>query len=431
MTTTHRISSFLLPPLALALATQPLPAAAADPTGDLAKPAAVSTTALPDWKDYMASLGAIGDQVIGQSPQPDNPQDRQDSWQMMFAQLARGFLDHAYADPDYPEFVPYFNIGLNVAAPDPDYIYYGTPIDGHGIYRLRGFMGTNRFTFLQFTGSDLTDPHGTVGMLEGYALNDFKAAPDGSFELMLSAERPSGYTGNWRRLDPRSKSLFVRAAAYDWLHERDPAIGIERMDRPVVRPRPTATEIAGKLSALADFVKEDTLVWWRHMADLQRRQLWNRIGVEPWGTFPGQVYLEGLYRIADDEALIIETDVPKNCRYWSFLVGDMQFRTVDWENHQSSLNGFQAKLDSDGKFRAVISRTDPGVPNWLDPGGYRQGVIQGRWNLCDSEPLPTTKLVKLSELRHFLPKDTPVVSAAQRDSELRDRHLGAQLRRKW
>ena len=153
--------------------------------------------------------------------------------------------------------------------------------------------------------------------------------------------------------------------------------------------------------------------------------------MKPWGTFPGQVYLEGLYRLKDDEALILETEVPANCRYWGFLVGDMQFRTVDWVNNQSSLNAFQAKLDSDGKFRAVIARRDPGVPNWLDTGDYGEGVIQGRWNVCDSAPVPTARLVRLSELRRNLPGDTPTVTPAQRDTQLRERRLGAQMRRKW
>jgi hypothetical protein len=173
------------------------------------------------------------------------------------------------------------------------------------------------------------------------------------------------------------------------------------------------------------------MVWWKHMADLQAKNMWNRIAVEPWGTFPGQVYLEGLYRLAEDEALVLETPIPAKCLYWAFLVGDMQFRTGDYANNQASLNAHQARLDSDGKFRAVIARRDPGVPNWLDTGGYDEGVIQGRWNTCDSAPVPTARLVKLADLRSVLPADTPQVSPAERERILRDRRLGAQMRRKW
>ena len=54
--------------------------------------------------------------------------------------------------------------------------------------------------------------------------------------------------------------------------------------------------------------------------------------------------------------------------------------------------------------RAVISLEDPGVPNWLDPAGFKQGTIYGRWYECDTEPTPTMKRVKLAELHDHLPK---------------------------
>jgi len=79
----------------------------------------------------------------------------------------------------------------------------------------------------------------------------------------------------------------------------------------------------------------------------------------------------------------------------------------------------------------VISFKDPGVPNWLDTGGYLYGGIQGRWNKADSCPMPATKKVKLADLRKHLPADTPTVTAAERDASLRDRRMGAQFRRRW
>jgi hypothetical protein len=387
---------------------------------------------LPEWKDYMTSLTAAGEQSIGSVYNSTSPQDRQDAWNILFSEIARGYLSLVAVDPDHPEFVPTYNTGFNIAAPNPDYIYYATPIDGKGVYRLRGLKGNNRFTFMQITGPTFDDPKkASMSMFNFFRLDQVPGGLDGSFDLVLSAERPKGYTGNWEKLDPRATGMFMRSVAYDWLHERDPVVGIERLDKPAGRGRLTAPETSARLKSLVDFVKRDSLVWWKHMQDLQNKNIWNSVGVEPWGTFPGQVYLEGLYRIADDEALILETTVPDKCLYWSFLVGDMQFRTGDYANNQASINGFQAKLDSDGKFRTVIAKRDPGVPNWLDTSGYNQGVIQGRWNTCSSAPIPTAKLVKLSEVRRNLPADTPVVSAEERDRQLRDRRLGAQLRRKW
>jgi hypothetical protein len=79
----------------------------------------------------------------------------------------------------------------------------------------------------------------------------------------------------------------------------------------------------------------------------------------------------------------------------------------------------------------VISRTDPGVPNWLDKADHPWGVIQMRWNLASSYPDPTIKKVPVAEVRDHLPPDTPVVTPDERREQLRRRREGAQLRRIW
>lgn len=109
----------------------------------------------------------------------------------------------------------------------------------------------------------------------------------------------------------------------------------------------------------------------------------------------------------------------------------MNWTGLDWINRQTSLNGHQARLDKDGKFRAVISATDPGVPNWLYTIGYQQGTFFGRWKECSSTPTPTITKVKLAEVRNYLPADTPIVTAQARDAAIRMRRKGAQLRRRW
>jgi hypothetical protein len=107
------------------------------------------------------------------------------------------------------------------------------------------------------------------------------------------------------------------------------------------------------------------------------------------------------------------------------------WNSVDWMNRQSSLNGGQARIDADGKFRAVIALDDPGVPNWLDTGGNREGAIMLRWTEASSGPAPTLQLIDAASLRDQLPPDTPVVSTDQRQQQLRARRRAVQLRRRW
>jgi hypothetical protein len=79
----------------------------------------------------------------------------------------------------------------------------------------------------------------------------------------------------------------------------------------------------------------------------------------------------------------------------------------------------------------VIALDDPGVPNWLDPAGFLQGTIYGRWYDCDSCPTPTLTRVPLDRLRGHLPPETPRFSAEQRAAQISERVRGAQRRRRW
>ena len=111
--------------------------------------------------------------------------------------------------------------------------------------------------------------------------------------------------------------------------------------------------------------------------------------IDEMGGLPKQAYYDGIHEIADDEALIVETALPEHSRYWQILVADDRFATVDWVNRQSSLNDAQARIDSDGKFRVVISKRDPGVPNWLDKADFPWGIIQMRFNRASDLPEAT------------------------------------------
>jgi hypothetical protein len=149
------------------------------------------------------------------------------------------------------------------------------------------------------------------------------------------------------------------------------------------------------------------------------------------GALSRQIYIPAVYDFEDDEALILETDLPKVRRYWNWQINDPYFNTVEYVYRLSSTNGHFAHVASDGRFYGVLALKDPRVPNWLDTAGYKQGTIYGRWYDCDSHPMPTLKRVKFSEIRNHLPTDTPMVTPEQRAEELAQRVRGAQRRRRW
>jgi hypothetical protein len=97
----------------------------------------------------------------------------------------------------------------------------------------------------------------------------------------------------------------------------------------------------------------------------------------------------------------------------------------------SSLNGTQAERDDDGHYRYVVAHRDPGVPNWLDTTGLREGFMAMRWTYPQpTDRLPTVSVRKVSfiELGDQLPESTPRVSPLQRREQVRVRQEHVQRR---
>ncbi|MGC7344977.1 hypothetical protein RBA02_22950, partial [Mycobacteroides abscessus subsp. massiliense] len=71
----------------------------------------------------------------------------------------------------------------------------------------------------------------------------------------------------------------------------------------------------------------------------------------------------GHFDLRPDQAMVITlpvTDAP----YLGFQLGSLWYISLDYINHQTSLNGTQAQEDPDGKIRIVVSDANPGVTNW-------------------------------------------------------------------
>ncbi|MDE2465895.1 MAG: hypothetical protein KGO02_19595, partial [Alphaproteobacteria bacterium] len=354
-------------------------------------------------------------------------------FRLFFLSLSAGYFS-AFANPDLPDFVPAVNTVLNASSTNPDFIYYQASIDGKGVYRVSGMRGDGLFVLFDIAagGLGVMDELGpSLGTID---LDRLTVAQDGSFDFILAAERPSDWHGDWCKLEPSARTLVVRQAAYDWGSGRDGRFAIERVDVALTPRRLDPEEIVRRLSRLAAYPERYAGMWMSHMANWRRKGLINRLEHDDWsgrGGVAGQHYYQGLFRLQPEHALILETDLPQTVRYWNVQLSDPLWNTIDWLNHQSSLNGGQARLDRDGRFRAVIALEDPGVANWLDPGGWSEGAIMLRWTEASSGPEPTLRLVPLSSLGAHLPDDTARVTPQERQVLLRARRRGVQLRRRW
>jgi hypothetical protein len=387
---------------------------------------------LPQWRDYLAIL-AEAESVVDLLADPGDPGRRQDVYRLLFQSLASGYFS-AFSEPDFPDFVPLVNSAFNSVGTNPDFVYASARVDGTGTYRLSGKRGSGLFLLFDFAagGLGVMDELGpSVGVLDADALT---LSADGGFDVLLAAERPADHRGDWFRLDPSATTVNIRQAAYDWGREAEARIAIERLDRPAGGRRLDAAETARRLGKLAGFPRRYSGFALQYGKGQRARGLVNRLEHDDWagrGGLAGQHYYQGIFRLGPGEALLLETELPERVRYWNVQLNDPLWNTIDWFNHQSSLNGGQAMLDPDGRFRAVIAMEDPGVPNWLDTGGHAEGSLMLRWTEASSGPEPSLRLVKLAEIRTHLPETTATVTPEMRQENLRLRRRGAQLRRRW
>ena len=117
---------------------------------------------------------------------------------------------------------------------------------------------------------------------------------------------------------------------------------------------------------------------------------------------PGIGYTGASFRLADDEAILVEgKTVP--CRYWSCQLLTHFLQTGDFRYHRVSLNDRQVQYEADGSFRIYASRKNPGVKNWLDTEGRRRGQVVLRTLLAETDMDPQMSVIKIADIpRHDL-----------------------------
>lgn len=393
------------------------------------------------WDAFVESLRALAPRMLAKLPEAlrADPLQRQELGRLMLESLAYNAIEAVGADGDRPVFLPMLNVILNIGQPNADTNYRRAVITPGGTYRLRGRRGTLRLAKIGQFGPISNEPAapGSAVRVIVHDYNDFvglQVDAEDRFDVLLSPIRPEGYDGDWWELKPLTSALVMRMVASDWACERDPTLSIERLDAPVTRPRRDAADLAQRLGRLGASTAGFALMFVDHVAQLQKDGYVNRLkifDVSQMGALEGQFYYEGAFDLQDDEALILESDMPGHVGYASIILTNEIYETIDWYNNHSSLNASQFRVDEDSKVRFVVSARDPGVPNWLDTAGHQRGVIQGRWTDCDTQPMPTVQKIALADVRAALPAGTPQVTPQERDRIIRDRRAALQQRPLW
>jgi hypothetical protein len=403
---------------AVALAALPLAARAQ----------AVPASPVEGWDGFVDSLRDLPARMLEKLPEAmrQDPQIRAEIGRIALEAVASSSIEALGSDPAAPVFLPAIGQVLNVGQPNADTVYKVAAIDPAQTYRISGRKGSVTLAVIaQVLRGSNARPHLDLATL--------KVDGQGRYSVLVGAARPEGYGGDFWQLEPTTRRLMLRVVSSDWSLEEQPTVTIERVGAPMGRRRPSAADLTARLKGLPQAIGTIAPMFVATVQKLADEGYVNRfkVMVPPEGALASQFYYDGVFEIADDEALIVESDVPATCRYRSLILTNALYETIDWTNNHSSLNAAQAQPDADGKLRIVVAAKDPGVKNWLDTAGYPRGIIQGRWTGCDSQPIPKLTRVKLKDLTKALPKDVARVTPEEREAIVRERNRADQERALW
>jgi len=446
------------------------------------------------WEELLEDLARARDAIDQPERMPAPASDRNlaEGYRYLMGFVHSAIERAFHEDPDFP-FVRHVIQLVNKATIDnPDAIYFAAAIDGHSSYVIRGQAQDHRHwrgepaaesgsrapQYLIFELSDgcLAGDSGSLdelrpgvkahtGRLDS---SQIEVGPDGRFEILLAPERPPGHGGNFiptlRRSsrpnpdDPEAGPeryacyLSGRQLFYDWEREDAISLSIERVGAAGAHPAPLDSGRAaaqlrrvGKLAAgqmtfwnefytvlLETYGKRDGSKGERFMP----RNAFNALNAASGSTGGGQstnLYAGGVYELEPDEALIVESRIAAPPQYIGFHLSNLWGESHDFANHQSSLNGWQAELDADDVLRWVVAHRDPGVPNWVDTTGHREGFMAPRWAYTEKPPREqwptiTARKIGFDAIRENLPGSVREVSREERAERIRIRQEHVQRR---
>ncbi|MCX2928932.1 hypothetical protein ORI20_01505 [Mycobacterium sp. CVI_P3] len=284
---------------------------------------------------------------------------------------------------------PFTKMGLD----NPDTMYFGTRVVAGHEYVVTGKRGTTTDVSFQLLGGEYTDE---VVPDSETAFDDRRLdiAADGTFE--------------WRFTPDTNAQLVIREVYNDWSAQRG-SFAIARTDTVGTAPPPLTKELIEKRWATAGKQLVQRVKTWLQFP----RWFYDNLPVNTLtaprltpGGLATQYSSVGHYDLAPDQALVITlpvTDAP----YLGFQLGSLWYISLDYINHQTSLNGTQAQADPDGKIRIVVAEQNPGVANWVETLGHRKGYLQFRWQRVSRELTeadgPALELVNLDAVAGKLP----------------------------
>jgi hypothetical protein len=361
----------------------------------------------------------------------DAPQEARDLAQQAIEEYCFNYtLKACNSDAGHPRVVRLFTQahewmgrklpGARLGGDNPDNCYRLIPIEHGARYEVQGRQYPRPAANVTWTLVGNNSTSKTLATLEH---RDAVVGADGRFVVTIDSE-PAGGHSNHLQTVPGVKWLFVRDSMGDWAGETPNALQVRRLTLPLAPP---LSEDEAARRAVEIMLEDVPITFWFTRLNfamppntLTAPKSSGAVGglMSQWSSIARIV-------LAEDEAFVVRAN-GAGAPYRHFVVNDWWYRSIDPWHRQSSLNNAQMLADADGRYTYVVSLRDPGVHNWVDPGGLRQIYAIHKWQglprrANTEEPQISGRLVKLDRLREILPPETRWLSADERSAQLRQR----------
>ena len=354
---------------------------------------------------YAQPLGeaiAEAERLVREAPHIESEADLLEGLQY----LAGGIAACTHLAFDYDRDHPFLQSGTGpftkMGLDNPDTLYFGTRVQAGRDYVVTGTRGTTTDLSFQLLGGEYTDA-AVPDSETAFDDRQLEVGSDGEFQ--------------WRFTPKTNAQLVIREVYNDWSAQRG-RVAIARVDTAGTAPPPLTNELIEKRFAVAGKQLVQRIKTWLQFPQWFYMNIPVNTMVAPRLTPGGlatQYSSAGHFELNPDQALVITlpaTDAP----YLGFQLGSLWYISLDYINHQSSLNGTQAQIDADGKIRIVVADRDPGVTNWVETLGHRKGFLQFRWQRVSRELTeadgPTVELIDIEDVAGVLPfHDSNKISA--------------------
>jgi hypothetical protein len=349
------------------------------------------------WTEFCEQLKRAGEVILREDLETSTF-DRAEGLRYLSRLLRAGL--HAFAENPGPRTPRFRSLpeDVKMGLDNPDNYYLAAPVDPRHDYRIRGRRGTIHYLSFAAQSQNFAARERIAGGAGHLEDGQLELAGDGRFEIIASTKPQPG---NWLRMDEHTSQILVRQTFLDRLAEKPVEVSIECLGASGPPAPLDPARVPGMLLGSALYAMgcaqwfADWVVDFRRRAPVNRFHLPDEEQHRRVGGDPNVRLWLGQWRLAPDEALVIEATPPR-CDYWNFQLGNIWAESLDYVNRTVHTNSRTTTYNEDGSFTLFVAHRDPGRPNWMDTAGHDHGTMGLRWVRADALPEPSCRVVRLS-----------------------------------